>query len=573
LRFFAALEGGIWGGAIAAAAIAAAIAIGRSDGSPAWEGAAPPILLGLGGVLVGAVARAVRRIPLARCARTADAALDGQDRVLSAFCLEQHQPSALVAALVANALGAASRLVPGCVVPARRPKGLPALGLATVALCGAAVFPVSSRAARTPRPLSRAVGRATLAAGVIDVEREEASAALAEAGWRGDDRLAALGADFDRIGRGLSNGTIGDGQALDRLRTLEARAAEAAREAERDRRAVGAAARALGENAQTRAAGQALAAGDEGASARASAALGASASAQPKETGRALAAAARGVAESSSEANGSERSSGPRRLARDAAGAGVQADQIPIEADGSSARRLEQLERNLNDTAATCLDGDPSCRARAEKRAADLARLGQQAAAADGLRRLERAAGQMHARLARGELHDSDAIAARNFGRAANGQRTGLRDGTDHAMDSDDPAAGEPSSSAEAAGDAIGTDEVAAASQGEGAGTRPGDGTGDGIGKQPGADPLGRRDDTPTDGKAIEAHLPSGAGPTRGAVIGAAADRGFAARSYARVFTDYAAAIEDALGATAVPEGKRFIVRRYFDLIRPRSTR
>jgi hypothetical protein len=37
------------------------------------------------------------------------------------------------------------------------------------------------------------------------------------------------------------------------------------------------------------------------------------------------------------------------------------------------------------------------------------------------------------------------------------------------------------------------------------------------------------------------------------------------------MFTDYAAAVEDALGATAVPEGKRYLVRRYFDLIRPRS--
>ena len=54
-------------------------------------------------------------------------------------------------------------------------------------------------------------------------------------------------------------------------------------------------------------------------------------------------------------------------------------------------------------------------------------------------------------------------------------------------------------------------------------------------------------------------------------MIGAAAGRGFASRGYARVFTDYAAAVEDALGATAVPEGKRYLVRRYFDLIRPRS--
>jgi hypothetical protein len=54
-------------------------------------------------------------------------------------------------------------------------------------------------------------------------------------------------------------------------------------------------------------------------------------------------------------------------------------------------------------------------------------------------------------------------------------------------------------------------------------------------------------------------------------VIGVAAGRASPAKSYARVFADYQTAVEDALGATAVPEGKRYIVRRYFDLIRPRS--
>jgi hypothetical protein len=56
-------------------------------------------------------------------------------------------------------------------------------------------------------------------------------------------------------------------------------------------------------------------------------------------------------------------------------------------------------------------------------------------------------------------------------------------------------------------------------------------------------------------------------------VIGVAAGRGFASPGYARVFSDYQAAMEDALGATAVPEGKRYLVRRYFDLIRPRTGR
>ena len=594
VRFFAAIEGGISGGAIAGLALAAGIAIARrGGGAPATDGSMLPILLGLAGILTGAVLRAGKRIPLARCARIADAALDGQDRVLSAFCLAEHAPSPLVAALVADALGSASRLAPGGVVPARRPKGLPALALAALALCGAVLFPVSSRAARTPRPPLSTARRPPLGRGALDVEREDARAALAEAARRGDARLAALAADFDRAVRELSSGTLADGEALDLLRAIETRAAEAARDAERDGRAADAAARALGENPATSAAGQALAAGDEGAGERARAALGASAGAQPAETGRALAAAARGVARSSTEAGAADAESGPRRLARSADRSAAPTDQTGTAADGSGTRHLEQLRRDLDDTAAACRDGDPGCRAHAETRAQDLARLGRQAASADGLRRLERAAGQMRARASRGELREGDALAARNFGRAANGDRD--KAGDDGASDGSDPS-GEGSASrlslsagtgdgdgdgdrkadrqADRQGSGAGAGAQAAAlSRGEPSGAQPSDGTGDGIGKEAGGAPLGARDDTPAHGNETEAHLASGAGPSRASVIGAAAGRGFVAPGYARVFTDYAAAVEDALSTTAVPEGKRFIVRRYFDLIRPRSPR
>ena len=74
-----------------------------------------------------------------------------------------------------------------------------------------------------------------------------------------------------------------------------------------------------------------------------------------------------------------------------------------------------------------------------------------------------------------------------------------------------------------------------------------------------------------TRGHEAEARVANGAGPNRAQVIGGAAERGFAQRGYARVFSDYQAAVEDALATTAVPEGRRYLVRRYFDLIRPRA--
>jgi hypothetical protein len=590
VRFFAALEGAIAGGAVAGLVLAVGIAIVRRRGGvPGSEAAARAILLGLTGVAAGAVVRAGRHIPLERCARIADAALDGQERVLSALTLEREAPPPLVAALVADAIRSAARLAPAGYVPARRPSGLAALGLAALALAGAVLFPAPSRAARPPRPMASVARRSPLPPGALDVEREEARAALAEVARHGDERLAALAAELDRMLRDLSKGTLADGETLEALRALEARAEEAARQAERDGRAAAAAAHALGETPETRAAGRALAASDEGASERASAALGASAEARPAETGRALAAAARGVAASSSEAGATEPEAGPRRLARNDPAAGQRGDPSPTPTERSEGRSLEQLRRDLDRAADACRDGDPSCRARAERSAQDLARLGRQGAAASALQRLARTTGQLRARVARGELHDNDTLAARSFGRAARGQspesgEDGDRLGKDERSGptaEGKNAAAESASSAgdEGAGSQADTEsgaaagaEAAALSQGDRAGAS--EGAGDGIGRQPGDAPLGGQDDIPAArGYETEARLAGGAGPSRAAVIGAAAGRGFVAPGYARVFTDYAAAVEDALGITAVPEGKRFVVRRYFDLIRPRSPR
>jgi len=39
------------------------------------------------------------------------------------------------------------------------------------------------------------------------------------------------------------------------------------------------------------------------------------------------------------------------------------------------------------------------------------------------------------------------------------------------------------------------------------------------------------------------------------------------------VYADYQSAVEDSLDTSAVPPGRRYIVRRYFQLIRPQSPR
>lgn len=60
-------------------------------------------------------------------------------------------------------------------------------------------------------------------------------------------------------------------------------------------------------------------------------------------------------------------------------------------------------------------------------------------------------------------------------------------------------------------------------------------------------------------------------GPSRSQVIRSAAQSGFASAPYRKVYTDYRAHAEAMLSRDEVPQGYRFHVRRYFELVRPRE--
>ncbi len=60
-------------------------------------------------------------------------------------------------------------------------------------------------------------------------------------------------------------------------------------------------------------------------------------------------------------------------------------------------------------------------------------------------------------------------------------------------------------------------------------------------------------------------------GQTRSEVILGAAERGFASKGYQKVFREYETVAEEALNQDEIPDGYRFYVRRYFQLIRPRD--
>jgi len=648
LRLFAAAEGAVAGTAVGLAALALAVALVHHRGGAV--AVLPATALVAASAVAGAAVRAARRITLTRCARFADAALDGEDQVLSALWLGGGAGSAAdgpwVRALVAAATARARRLTPAAAVPARRPKHLPLLAAGAAALAIAALLPARTRAARPIGSPAIVAAGTPVSADALDTERDAARAAAEAARTLDNATLGALARELGDVVRRLTRGQLAEGEALDHLKALEARAADAARSAERERAALQAAERALSDAAATQAASAALQAagadGRPGGDQAARAALGDAAGRNPTETASALAAAAQGVSAAAGGA-GEEGAKGAnareqRRLQREhdqatpdpAAQGGSAASGSEGRKDGDAAepdRRLERLSRDLDEASRACRAGDPDCRAQAEQRGSDLARLSRDARGGEALRQLERALHQMRSRIGRGELRDGARAgqdsAMRGFMRAARGaqgqngqasasgnQDSGGGNGAPSGRQS--PGAGTPTGEANGAvpsqagapgrpggASAGGNDQESGGNAAEGAG--PGergdqdgrsdgrgeseanaeqgrgaqDGTGDGIGHAPGGAPLGRADGARGANAADRAHdseakVANGAGPSRPEVIGTAAGKGFTSPGYARVFSDYQSAVEDALSATAVPEGRRYTVRRYFDLIRPR---
>lgn len=98
-----------------------------------------------------------------------------------------------------------------------------------------------------------------------------------------------------------------------------------------------------------------------------------------------------------------------------------------------------------------------------------------------------------------------------------------------------------------------------------------GGGSGDPAAPSPEPSLLGRE---PRPRVSLEDHAaPSaqGDGPSRSEVVMSAADRGFAGESYRAVYADYRDHAEAVLERDQVPSGYRYHVRRYFQLIRPRT--
>jgi hypothetical protein len=107
----------------------------------------------------------------------------------------------------------------------------------------------------------------------------------------------------------------------------------------------------------------------------------------------------------------------------------------------------------------------------------------------------------------------------------------------------------------------------------------PGDGQGKGeAGSQDwgsGTDPKLQGDPSKLDGKTEDvsaAAVDTGQGSSTSEVVFGAAERGFTGTRYQKVYTQYHTVAEDVLQQENIPAGYEFYVRRYFQLIRPRTT-
>jgi hypothetical protein len=205
--------------------------------------------------------------------------------------------------------------------------------------------------------------------------------------------------------------------------------------------------------------------------------------------------------------------------------------------------------------------------------------MGREAQKSSSRQSLGRAMEQLRERLRRQNPSDRTARdAEQSFERAAGGLRPMPSPGDQGQGDGQgESGQAEGSSGSPGQGMATGEEQPGGGEQAGAAMSAGAQGAGaeaagaDGVGHEAGGDPLGPRSaNGATRGQTREARVRNGAGPSRAEVIEAGAKKGFARTEYQRVFEDYSAAVEEALDTTAVPAPRRYLVRRYFELIRPR---
>jgi hypothetical protein len=472
-----------------------------------WAGGGLVVAAGLG---LGAW----RAAPAERAARAVDDSHRLADRVASALdFLARPERTAFMDAAIRDASAAAAGVDARRAAPLRLPRELRAIGMLAVLAALAALLPLGAGAV-APGPVHTL--RVKLAPADLAVLRSEAVALAGD----DDPEAAAIALELRRLLDDLARGECARADALSRLAGLEWRALHAQ----------------PGDTAEIR---EALrGAGNELLRARPTAAVGLALAGDHFERAR---AELRSLAEQLAHTSASRRSGAARALA--AAERRLRRDAPPASGDAATSqggRALERLRRDL-DQAASDAPANPAGAAKALEQAADsLDRMAKELSRMAQVQRITARILEMRRVVAGKGKQEARQRRLRDFMARSGGRPDMLLLGEG---DTQIRALGQETSSRPAGGEAPGDAHEPLRLDAA-------------MPKSP------RHRDVGVEGR-------DSPGPTRAEVIYSASERGFSAVDYRRVFADYSGVVEEALTQENVPPGRRGLVRRYFDLIRP----
>jgi hypothetical protein len=628
-RWTDALQGSAVTLAVAAPVLAlATVALHRAGIGTIGAGQLAGALLMAAGM--GAGARLARPSSLTACARAVDRVFAAQlspaggvpagggssgadDCVLAAVALSEIPGpiTRFIPALTAEALARARSISPERAVPPPAPRTwiLAAAGVGLVAAATLVPSPgtrgtagARSAAESPPRAVPRNAGSAATSPSLLkldeialDSEREDARLAATAARDAADQDLGRLASTLHDVLDELARHGMEAASAVARLRKLTddtqlaADLSSAAKGAGQAAALSLGAARNVGSDGASLAAAIVAAPGATDVAGSDAARLANRGDAGRAALGQSAEIAAAGLMGVGGDSSPPDDRAGRRRLEPPRQSPSESSDHAPSDRrmpGGDGRRRLEELRRNLEEIASSCKTDPQACRRQAGNAGRGLARLHREGRTAQARQRLADAARQLLERISRGDGSLRDREQLMRFARAARGSTgaddpgtvpgdsTSTRNGGERAdQDRQSPARSAQSAQSDWGEsvepnppDHIGVDDGDSDEARVGAPSEGG-----GIGSEVGGPLLGARQKSgPSVGHEVAARVgDDAAGPSRAEIIGGAAARGFASNGYRRLFDDYHAAVEESLDLTLVPPGRRVLVRRYFQLIRP----
>jgi hypothetical protein len=605
-------------------------------------------------VAIGALAGALRRVPLLAAAARIDGRCALSDRVTSALSFAaEPQPTPFMQAAIADAAAHADRIDPRRAAPLRWPD---AGGAACGFALGAAVltllwFPPWAADDAEAARRAGARDRLVIADDLLESEKESVRSLVDEARRVGDPEVQKLAEELQQLLQALDRGDIDRQQMFDKLATIDEKLrADSDRDFEVVKRKLKAAGGELGRSKLGKETGKALAEEDLAkarkeleklaaeaerlAAERAKANEARQAQTSELEKERARQELARALEKAAEEVQKSDRRS-PEEKRLDAEEQRLREEQRRLKREQEerpndeevrrklqrNQRELERLEREKQKMAAERRELERL--ERELRKAAEEMRKKLSPEQAEALRKLAEQLGKMeneikklgNAKMARVQIAELKEVlrrAGRRGGRGQEGQGQGgegqegqgkngqgqgqdgraqrLRDFNQRAkggaggdtlvLGGKSPGGGDTTvllplpmgggqGGQKGGGDGEGGDQPGQKGQGQD-GDRPGE-HGDGVGNQHDPNLYGRATELAAKHKDSRVSGREGAGPTTSETILGSAERGFATRSYKKVYSDYHAVAEEVMTQERVPPGYRYFVERYFKLIKPRE--